>query len=120
MVEGINKILFFSRDGQFVKEKRKPPGTTQLMPIGDNFVAKRIVPSPEDDRMALSAIYLYDSEMKQIKSLYSQKWVQQGTPPSIKLDMVSDFINFRICDKKIFVDSFERIWELIAKYHIKK
>jgi hypothetical protein len=103
LVEGINKILFFNRKGEFVKEIRKPAGTAQMLPLGNHFVAKRIIPS-EDNRTILSAVYLYDSDMKQVKSLYEQKFVQQGAPPNLKLSMVSDFINFRVCDKKLFVE----------------
>jgi len=103
LVEGINKIIFFSREGKFLKEIRKPAGTTQLVPIGKNFIAKRIVPS-EDNRTVFGAIFLYDSNLKQLKSLYRQKWVQQGAPPTIKLDVVADFVHFRICDNKIFIE----------------
>lgn len=103
LVEGINKILFFNREGKFLKEIRKPTGTTQLVPIGKNFVAKRIVPS-EDNRTVFSAIFIYDSDLKQLKSLYQQRWVQQGAPPSIKIDVVGDFVHFRICDNKIFIE----------------
>lgn len=107
LVEGINKILYFSREGKFLKELRKPAGTTQLVPIGRNFVAKRIVPS-EDNRTVDGVIYLYDSNLKQIKSLYRQKWVQQGAPPTIKLDVVGDFVHFRICNEKIFIEESPR------------
>jgi hypothetical protein len=103
LVEGLNKIVFFSRKGEFIKEIRKPTGTTQMLPLGNHYVAKRIIPS-EDNRTIMSAIYLYDSEMKLIKSLYNQRFVQQGSPPNLKLDMVSDFINFRICDGKLFIE----------------
>ena len=103
LVEGINKILFFNREGEFVKEFRKPAGTAQMLPLGNHFVAKRIIPS-EDNRTILSAVYLYDSNMKQIKSLYEQKFVQQGAPPNLKLSMVSDFINFRTYGDKLFVE----------------
>lgn len=103
LVEGINKILFFNREGEFVKEIRKPAGTTQMFPLGNHFVAKRIIPS-DDNRTILSAVYLYDSDMKQVKSLYEQKFVQQGAPPNLKLSMVSDFINFRVYDKRLFIE----------------
>jgi hypothetical protein len=103
LVEGLNKILFFTREGEFIREFRKPVGTAQMLPLGDHFVAKRIIPS-EDNRTIMSAVYLYDSNMKQIKSLYEQKFVQQGTPPNLKLSMVGDFINFRIHDDKLFIE----------------
>lgn len=103
LVEGINKILFFTRNGEFIREIRKPTGTAQMLPIGRNYVAKRIVPT-EDNQTVHEGLYLYDSEMKQLKLLYSQKWVQQGAPPNLKLDLVSDFINFRIYDDRLFVE----------------
>jgi hypothetical protein len=103
LVEGLNKIIFFTRKGKFIKEKRKPTGTTQMIPIGNHFVAKRVVPS-EDNRTINGAIYLYDSNLKPLKTLYSQKWVQQGAPPNVEIDMVGDFVHFRTCDGKIFIE----------------
>lgn len=103
LVEGINKILFFNRNGRFIREIRKPAGTAQMLPLGKNYVAKRVVPT-DDNRTVHEGLYLYNSDMKQLKLLYSQKWVQQGAPPNLKLDLISDFINFRVYDNKLFVE----------------
>ncbi len=104
LVESPDKIVFYSREGNLIKEKRKPSQTTQIIPIGKNYVVKRLGPG-EDNRTAYSNIYIYNSNMKKVKRLYSQKWVQQGgTPPAIKLDMVVDFINIRVYENKLFID----------------
>lgn len=104
LVESPDKIVFYSREGNLIKEKRKPSRTTQVIPIGKNYVVKRLG-TGEDNRTVYSNIYIYNSNMKKIKRVYSQKWVQQGdTPPAIKLDMVTDFINIRVYENKLFID----------------
>ena len=104
LVESPDKIVFYTREGNCLKEKRKPSQTTQVIPIGENYVVKRLGPG-EDNRTAYSNIYIYNSNMKKVKRLYSQKWVQQGgTPPAIKLDMVVDFINIQVYENKLFIE----------------
>ena len=104
LAESLDKIVYYSRIGDFIKEMRKPTGTTQILPLGKNFVVKLVGPG-EDNKTAYSNIYIYNSNMKRVKKLYGQKWVQQGgTPPAIKIDMVMDFINIQVYKNKLFIE----------------
>ena len=99
MVVGVDKIVFFSKEGTFIKEKKKSFLLVQVIPVGKNFVVKRNRYS-EDRKDLYVCISIYSPEMEEIKELYRQKHVQQGT----KLDMVMDFINLNVSEDKIFVD----------------
>jgi len=103
LFEGINKILFFDRGGGFVREIRKPGQVTRFLPVGDHFVAARITPG-EDNQTLYSTVDLYDADIKHLKTLYRQPFVQQGAPPNIEMDMTMDFINIQVHDGKIFIE----------------
>jgi len=102
LVEGINKLVFFSKQGKLIKEKKKSVIILLAIPLGENYVVNRY--KQGDDKLVYSTIALCNPELEEIKELYRQKHIQQGVPPSIKLDMVMDFIYFSICDDKIFID----------------
>ena len=103
LFEGINKLLFFDRRGKFESEIRKPGQVTRFLPVGDHFVAVRITPG-DDNQTLFSTVDLYDAHIKHLKTLYRQPFVQQGTPPNIKMDMTMDFINIQVHDAKIFIE----------------
>jgi hypothetical protein len=99
-----SKLVYFSKDGKLIKEKRKPNNLVMgFIPIGKNFVATRM--HQEEDKLIYNCTRVYDSDLKEIKELYRQKWVQQGIqPPAIKLYMIMDFTNYRVYDDKIFIE----------------
>jgi len=103
LFEGINKLLFFDRRGKFMREIRKPGPVARFLPVGDHFVAVRITPG-DDNQTVFSTVDLYDADIQHLKILYRQPFVQQGTPPNIKLDMTMDFINIQVHDGKIFIE----------------
>jgi hypothetical protein len=103
LVEGPNKLLYFSRAGEYIKEFRKPGQVTRFLPVGGNFVAARIA-FGDDNQTLYSSVDLYDKDIKHIKGLYRQPFVQQGAPPNIKMDMAMDFINIQVHGDKIYIE----------------
>jgi hypothetical protein len=98
IIESRFKVVYFSRDGKFIKEIRKHPGTVQTVPIGKNFVVHKILYGPGGK--SYFTLNLYDSEMKEIKELYRVKFFNfEG-----KLHLMADSINFCICDNKLFIE----------------
>ena len=102
LVEGANKMIFFSKQGELIKEKKKSFVLLLAIPLGENWVVNRYKQS--DDKLLYSTIAICNPELEEIKELYRQKHVQQGVPPTLKLDMVMDFVYFSACDDKIFID----------------
>jgi hypothetical protein len=100
----VDKLIFSTHEGEMIRETRK--GGQQIaktQPVGKNYVALKISPDPET-RQVLNSVVLLDAEFKEIKSLYSQPFVQQGAVPNIKIDMISDFIHFQVYEDKVYVD----------------
>jgi len=103
LLVSFDRFVFFSKEGTFLKEKKKSFLISQILPVGKNFVVKKLTIG--DDGITYSVIALYNSEMEKIKELYRQKFVQQGALGSVKLDMVMDFVSVKVYDDNIFVDA---------------
>jgi hypothetical protein len=108
VVECSNKIIFFSKEGKLIKEKRKSELAAQFIPVGKHFVAKRYYMDAKT-RLQYMRVVLSDQELKEIKELYRQKWFQQLRPnkfsqESFEIQLFSDYTNFTVFDDKIFID----------------
>jgi hypothetical protein len=98
LAESRNKIIWFSREGNFIKEKRKIPGIIQTLPIGKNFAVLKILYGPKGHNYF--SINLYDPQFKEIKELYKQYFFTYED----KLFIMPDSLNYCICDSKIFIE----------------
>jgi hypothetical protein len=87
-VLGFNKVIFFSREGKYIKEIKKSMYIFLAAPMGELY----------------NAIAICNSKFEEIKELYRQKDFQQGAPPNAQLDIVPDLIYYDVCDDKIFID----------------
>ncbi len=102
------KVVYFSKKGELIKEQRKVnPLVFNFQPVGKNYVAQRLVPD-EKEKKVFNSIGLFDSELKLIKELYRQTWVQQQAGQKVQLNMVMDFIHYRVFGDKIFVEESEK------------
>jgi hypothetical protein len=98
LAESRHKVIWFSREGNFIKEKRKKPGIIQTMPIGKNFAVLKILYGPRGHNYF--SINLYDSQFTEIKELYKQYFFTFED----KLFIMPDSLNYCICDNKIFIE----------------
>jgi hypothetical protein len=101
-VLGFNKVIFFSREGKYIKEIKKSMYIFLAAPIGENFVVRSY--KQGDDKLLYNAIAICNSKFEEIKELYRQKDLQQGAPPNAQLDIVPDLIYYGVYDDKIFID----------------
>lgn len=98
-VDSVNKILYFSKEGKLIKERKKAGGlVTQMLPVGKNFVVKDLDRS--DRKKEYIVISVYDSEMKKIKELFRQESPVQP----LSTDMIPDSPHFCVFQNKIFVE----------------
>jgi len=102
-VESIDKIVYFSRDGKYIKEKRKYPMSSRIMPLGGNFVGKNLIQG--EDKKTYTTLNIYNSSLERKKELYRQKFPQQGIS---SVDIIPDSLNFWVYDNKIFVEESPR------------
>ncbi len=101
-MEGERKIIRFDKQGNFLSETRKPFESAMFIPVGKNFIAKKHRLEKQKSFMLLS---LYDADMKEIKELYRQEFVQQPNPGGgVKIDLFGDMLNVGVIGDKIFID----------------
>ena len=102
-VTGIGKAISFSKTGEFISEFKTTQSVFQLIPAGNNFIAKEFAQS-KDGKVRYMTITLYNSNMKKLKELYRQPFVQQQGSPGIVLDMTMEFVSIVITEEKIFLE----------------
>ena len=105
-VEGVTKVIFFSNDFNILKETRKKEGYRifKIRPVGNNFVAIRMVPPIEEDKKYYLSLSLLDSQMNVIKELFKQEFPEREKD----IVMVTDTIHFAVYKDKIYAENSER------------
>ncbi len=102
IVESINKLSYFSYDGKFIKDVKKPPLLTNIKVAGKNMVGRSIVHSTT--AISRSTVSLYDGNLKKIKDLYSQDFAEQNLKGKRWINLGQDFLVFTVGNDKIFVE----------------
>ncbi|NIM10773.1 MAG: hypothetical protein GTO45_02195 [Candidatus Aminicenantes bacterium] len=98
LVDGTNKIIIFTRDGTMEKEIRKKGRLSNVLPVGDGFVATTL--KAGEDKKAYVTITLIDAQMNASKELYKQLLPQQGR----NIRMLPDTVNVAVYENKIYVE----------------
>jgi len=95
--DSIDKLVFFSREGNFIKEKKRSPQFTQMLPIKDNFIVrKRLL----IEKKQFTSINLFDSKTGKIRELYKQEFSAQRN----LINMIPDSINIQVHEDKVFIE----------------
>ena len=99
-IDGLDKIVFFSREGKLIREQKKPIGISRLVPMGKNFAAVNLTHIEKNTQY--QCLNLYDRDLKRLKELARQESpVQSATG---KTEMIPDGLNFSVEQDKIFVE----------------
>lgn len=101
----VSKSVYFTKNGQFIKEIRVPSIGRIAVPLDNLFVTQNYI--REEDQTLYHGVVIYDSNFKEIKEIYRHEhgiqW-RRGwniAKPFNPLTIIP--VNFEICDKKIFV-----------------
>lgn len=115
---GNQKILFFTKEGEFIKEIRYPPNVRLLYPLsnGNYFGLWDKYPPSSSKDMYIWAFSLYDSEFKEIKLLDSQNVYDLNTQ-GIRGIVSRPFTARKITHKNIYLVCEDRGYELL-KYDL--
>ena len=99
-VDGYDKVVYFSKEGQLIREAKKPVGISQMAPVGDNFAAIKLDHIEGD--VQYQCLYLYDSELEFMRELCRQESPIQSVTG--KTEMIPDVLNFAVWGEMIFVE----------------
>jgi len=98
LAESRNKVIYFSRQGDYIKEIRKSPLIIQTRPVGKNFVTYKILYGPEGENYF--AVFLCDETLNDIKELFRQEFFTFKD----KSYVMPDAINIGVIDDKILIE----------------
>ncbi|MGD2091237.1 MAG: hypothetical protein PVH61_33990 [Candidatus Aminicenantes bacterium] len=100
IVNSVFKVLYFTKQGEYVKEiKIAESGGRLVEPLGNQFVGKTF---KNENGKLYHGIALYDANLEKVKEIYSHKHGWQGAEAEFN-PLTIEQAAFEICDDKIFV-----------------
>jgi len=103
LFEGYDKVILFSNEGKFIWEKRKMPSVSQILPIGNKFVVRRIKTITKSKK-EFNCISLYNRDIKPIKDLFCLESPQQNLANKMKINMLLDTPIFKVWEDRIYIE----------------
>lgn len=70
-VDGLDKVVFYSRNGLYLNEMKKPLGLSRMAPLGKNFVAVKLTHMEKE--IQYNCLNLYDDKLEYVKELGRQE-----------------------------------------------
>ncbi len=99
LIDSVNKMVEYSREGKFIKEVRRSEQFTQMMPVSDYFVVRKRLQDPKE-KMQYSTVSWFDPAADETKELFRQPFAgQEG-----QVEMVPDAIHYQAYQDKIFIE----------------
>ena len=90
-IDSQNKILFFSKEGKFVKELRKDPNCNKLIPVKENYVGVKLDFSKKNINKVL--VYnIYNNNFKKIKAIGNNTYIGKLLKRILKSKKYDDYI----------------------------
>jgi len=108
-----SKVIFYTKDGQFIREKRLAGGIIRgLLPVGNNFVARSF--KIGKDRSRTESISIYDKNFKKISEVTgkAEKKFERGS--FFKIYFEVSIFNMRSSENRIFLNNTKEF--IINKY----
>ena len=103
-VDSLEKVLYFSKDGTFIREKKKPIGVSSIAPVGRNFVGSKL--TVIEDKTQFQTIVLYDEQFEILKELARDISPAQSVKATTEIPL--DALNFAVYEDKIYVEKSRR------------
>lgn len=98
-IDSVDKVVEYSRGGEFLKEDRRSEQFTQMMPVAEFFAVRKRVQDPKENKQ-YSTITWFDPKSDETKELYRQPFsAQRG-----RVDMVPDAIHYQVYQDMIFIE----------------
>lgn len=102
LAESIDKLVYFSKEGALIEEKKKSQRSFRFMPLGKNFVGIKLAPD-KAGKLYLT-LTLFNSKTETEKELHKQLFFQQGN----NIQLIPESLNFGVCDDKIFIEKSDK------------
>jgi hypothetical protein len=78
IINSVGKMSFFTRDGDFLKEKKLELAGSAFKPVGNHYGVYGVT---QEEKVVYQTINLYNANFKKVKEIYRYPgWVQQQGP----------------------------------------
>lgn len=105
-----NKVLYYTRGGEFLRERNTRPAGTWFVPFKDIFAARKYIRGK--DGLLYHGVMLLDAEMNRIKDIYQHLHGYQGLGAEFNPLTMSP-PEFSACDDLLFMLNGERTKVLV-------
>lgn len=126
-VNTMGKLIYFSLDGDFIKEIKTKPEISIIHPVGENFVGS-IYEGPNTQKMNI-----YDKNLTLMNTLYQgslgHATYYDSNAVKIKVQMVKDYVEIKVYKDRIYIgdtrkgfffavyiDTGKKLYEVNNKY----
>ena len=99
-VDSQEKVLYFAKDGTYIREKKKPVGVSSIIPVGKHFVGSKL--SEFEDQTQYQTVVLYDEDFEVITELARDVSPAQSVKATTELPL--DPLNYTVCRDKIYIE----------------
>lgn len=90
IVNSFSKIIFFSKKGKLIRERKIPFVTFQILPFSEKYVISKFF--RDKSGQAMIDILLLDREFKTVKNIYSTQQLNNKTKGRIGFPILGTFI----------------------------
>jgi len=103
LINTFGKLIYFSRNGELLKEKKTTGRFTFLVyPKGENFVGMEMKFDRESQKSS-AAITLFDKDFKTIKVVAESEIRRRGGSGTIEMQMIRDYLGHDVYGENIYV-----------------
>jgi len=99
LIDSVDKIVEYSRGGEFLKEVRRSEQFAQMKPSAEFFAVRKRVEDPKEKKQ-YSTITWFDPKTNETKELYRQPFAARRG----QVEMVPDAIHYQVYQDKIFIE----------------
>jgi hypothetical protein len=99
ILNSYNKMIFYTKQGQLINEKKIPFLVSQIIPLRENFVATKF--SRGGDGSSIMSVLLLDEKLKEIKEIYKTELLNDQGRGKIAWPLM--FIQIQTYGDQLFV-----------------
>jgi hypothetical protein len=103
LINAFGKFMYFSRNGEFLREKKTPGMFIFLVyPVGENFVGIEMKVNRESKKRS-TGITFFDKDFKTIKVVAESERRMWGSSGTYEMDMVRDYLGCEVSGENVYV-----------------
>ncbi len=100
-LNAMDKCLFFSKDGSYIKELKIPGMLFGVIPLGENFVGMKSH-LDMNTRKTSRCLNLYDKKLNLVKEISKKEKKRKLNATSIEVDGTRECSGYHVYDEKLF------------------